>query len=288
LRVAWATDPHLDTVDRPDIETWCGRVSGAGATALLLSGDISEAEGLPRWLSFLESRLPLPIYFVLGNHDYYGSDVATVREAMRRLNGERLHYLSGAGGVLLAPGVSLVGCDGWGDCRLGAIDEFEILTDYLAIGDLAETIDREELLRGAFPRVALREALQRLGDEAAAELRPDLLEAAGTTATVLVLTHVPPFREACWHRGSISGDTWLPGFTCKAVGDLLLSVAESHPDRRLMVLCGHTHGSGYVRMRPNLEVYTGAGGYGALGMGTLEARGTTIRIEAPTFSPRPD
>ena len=43
---------------------------------------------------------------------------------------------------------------------------------------------------------------------------------------VLVLTHVPPFREACWHEGRISGDDYLPYFACKATGDVLLDEAS--------------------------------------------------------------
>ena len=230
MRVAWATDLHLDAADRSDVEVWCDHVSRSGVTALLLGGDISEARDLAQWLRFLNSRLGIPIFFVLGNHDYYGSDIATVRDAMRRLKGDQLCYLPEAGRVQLHPDVALVGHGGWGDCCIGAVDDFQVLTDYLAIRDLGETIDREDLLGEFFKRAALRTALRALGDDAAKTLRPDLLVAARTSATVLVVTHVPPFRESCWHRGTISEETWLPGFTCKAMGDLLISVADSHPD----------------------------------------------------------
>ena len=94
----------------------------------------------------------------------------------------------------------------------------------------------------------------------------------------LVLTHVPPFRESCWHNGSVSEETWLPGFTCKAVGDLLTSVAESHAKINFTVLCGHTHGSGYVRMSPNLDVHTGFGDYGILRYGIVDPVGKKIKV----------
>ena len=58
---------------------------------------------------------------------------------------------------------------------------------------------------------------------------------------IMVLTHVPPFREACWHEGRISDDNWLPHFTCKAVGDVLIEAMAANPDHRMTVLCGHTH-----------------------------------------------
>ena len=66
----------------------------------------------------------------------------------------------------------------------------------------------------------------RLGDDAAATLRPHLVEALEAAPEVLLLTHVPPFREACWHEGRTSDDDWAPGFTCKAVGDLLLGQVD--------------------------------------------------------------
>jgi Icc-related predicted phosphoesterase len=79
---------------------------------------------------------------------------------------------------------------------------------------------------------------------------------------VVMLTHVPPLREACWHEGNISDDEWAPHFTCKAVGDVLLEVMPDYPDHSLMVLCGHTHGRGETHPLPNLRILTGAAQYG--------------------------
>ena len=78
----------------------------------------------------------------------------------------------------------------------------------------------------------------------------------------IVLTHVPPFRESCWHQGRISDDDWLPYFTCRAVGDALLEIMQARPDRDLTVLCGHTHGEGQAEILPNLRVWTGGADYG--------------------------
>lgn len=36
-----------------------------------------------------------------------------------------------------------------------------------------------------------------------------------------------------------------------------------HPDRRLTVLCGHTHSPGVFRPAPNILVRTGGAEYGA-------------------------
>ena len=92
--------------------------------------------------------------------------------------------------------------------------------------------------------------LHALGDEAAAHLRAVLPDALARFKHVVVLTHVPPFREACWHEGKVSDDNWLPFFSCKAVGDALVEAMIAAPDRQMTVLCGHTHGGARVQILP--------------------------------------
>ena len=79
---------------------------------------------------------------------------------------------------------------------------------------------------------------------------------------VIVATHVPPFCEAAWHEGRPSSDDFLPFFACKAVGDVLLEAARSHPKCQILVLCGHTHDGGELQVLENLRVVTGPAEYG--------------------------
>jgi hypothetical protein len=73
---------------------------------------------------------------------------------------------------------------------------------------------------------------------------------------------VPPLRDACWHEGQISNDEWLPHFTCKAMGDVILEIMRATPQRKLTVYCGHTHSSGICQPLPNVTVHTGIAKYG--------------------------
>ena len=107
------------------------------------------------------------------------------------------------------------------------------------------------------------ELLETLANEAAAHFEKVLPEAFGDSRSAVLLTHVPPFQQACWHEGKISADDFLPYFASKDVGDVLKSVMESHPDCHLRVFCGHTHGGGTADILPNLKVYTGGADYGA-------------------------
>jgi Icc protein len=187
-----------------------------GTDTILLGGDIGEAPDVEEHLEYLEARLGLPLYFVLGNHDFYRGGIARIRAAIGTLcaRSPQLVYLTWAGAVGLMPETGLVGHDGWADGRFGDYDRSEdVLNDYLLIEELAdlEKGDRQDWL-------------QALGDEAAAHLRTVLPEALARFRRLIVLTHVPPFREACWHRGRISDDEWLPHFSCKAVGEALRRV----------------------------------------------------------------
>ena len=165
----------------------------------------------------------------------------------------RLVYLTDRDVVELTPAVGLVGHDGWSDGRAGDYWRSEVfLNDYLLIEELAEPLSKEERLQ----------RLNRLGDEAAEHIRRVLPAALERYSEVLVLTHVPPFREACWHEGKISDDDWAPHFTCAAMGEVLRQIAQAYPHRQITVLCGHTHSPGEARIANNLLVLTGRAEYG--------------------------
>jgi len=83
--------------------------------------------------------------------------------------------------------------------------------------------------------------------------------------TASAAPHAPPFREATWHEGQPSDDNHLPFFACTAVGDVVLKAAQAHPDRQIVVLCGHTHGDDKGQVLKNLRVLTGPSEYGKPG-----------------------
>ena len=66
----WLTDVHLNFVEECQRDQFYDSVRSAGCDGVLLTGDIAEAPSIERTLIELEIELDLPIYFVLGNHDY--------------------------------------------------------------------------------------------------------------------------------------------------------------------------------------------------------------------------
>jgi 3',5'-cyclic AMP phosphodiesterase CpdA len=252
-RLAWLTDLHLNFV-RGDVRGLREQLAGVGPDGVIITGDISEAPTLARDLAALERILWMPAWLVLGNHDFYGGSVAAVRADVTALcqRSTWLRYLPVEGVVPLGGGSALVGHDGWADGRLGDYAGSQVvLNDFLLVEDLAGRNAQDRLAR-----------LHALGDEAAAHLREVLPRALDRYRNVVVATHVPPFAEACWHDGRPSDDQHLPHFACAAVGEALRQIAAARPDRRILVLCGHTHGRGVARLLPNLVVKTGGAVYG--------------------------
>jgi predicted phosphohydrolase len=229
-------------------------VRQARVEAVLLGGDIGEAKDVVRFLAAMDDCWQLPLYFVLGNHDFYFGSIAGVRDEIRELARQRprLTYLSEARPISLTPRLALVGHDGWADARLGDYERsLVMMNDYRLIAELAR-FDKQQ----RWPQ------LMALGDEAAAHIRRVLPAALERHEQALLLTHVPPLREACWHEGRISDDQWAPHFTCKAMGDAILEVMRDFPSRQLTVLCGHTHGAGETQPLENVHILTGAATYG--------------------------
>ncbi|MBM3128514.1 MAG: metallophosphoesterase [Chloroflexi bacterium] len=254
-RIAWTTDLHLDFVaDSNQIEKFCQGIVEANPDAVLIGGDIAVAATIEESLLMLAKYLQCSIYFVLGNHDFYRGSIAGVRAKIAQLTKRAapLHWLSNSGVIELTSRTGLLGHDGWADGRLGNRVRSEVLlNDHFLI---QEFIGLAPLRRFA--------KLSELGDEAARYLKRQLLSAVARYPNLILLTHVPPFKEACWFEGQISDDEFLPHFACSAVGDVLVEIMRAHPECRLTVLCGHTHGQGETMILPNLQVKTGGAEYG--------------------------
>jgi predicted phosphohydrolase len=255
MRLAWCTDIHLNFLEDEGVGRFCETILAHEPDAVVITGDISEAPALEGHLLALADALKLPIYFVLGNHDFYRGSIKSVRAAMRSLVAKRpeLSWMPAAGVVPLGKDAALVGHDGWYDGRFGDFARSRVmLNDYLHIDELAYLPKAERLAR-----------IQALADEAATHFTETLPGALDRFAHVVIATHVPPFKEACWHEGRISDDQWLPHFSSRAVGEALLAAMRDRADRKMTVLCGHTHGRGTIEPLPNMIVHTGGAEYGA-------------------------
>lgn len=252
MKIGWLSDIHLNFLKDIEVSAFIDKLVSADVDLWVISGDIGEANCVLDYLNCLTSGLERPVYFVLGNHDYYGSSIKKVTQRVMAATREgKLEGLNTSGPIELDGGIALVGDDGWGDARFGDPLRSQVeLSDFFMIKELSR-----------LSRTKLIARTRALGDECAARLAPKLAEAADGNAKVCIVTHVPPFEGAAWYAGKQSGPEWLPWFSCASTGRVISECAERHPDVDFLVLCGHTHGAGYFEALKNVTVYTAGAKY---------------------------
>ena len=257
MKLAWLTDIHLNFLKEDTREEFYEQLLKADCEAILISGDIAEAPSLVGILEEMTVHIKKKIYFVLGNHDYYRGQINEVREEMIMLTNARrlLYWLPASGTQTLDKNTILVGQDGWADGRLGDYQNSRVsLNDSRMIADLfqAKIIGKFQLL----------DKMQQLADFDAKQLSDDLVQAIKQhPKKIIALTHVPPFKEACLYEGKVSDDNWLPYFSSKATGDVLIKAAKDNPSIEFLVLCGHTHGEAHYQPLANLTIKAGKAEY---------------------------
>lgn len=266
-RLVWVTDPHLNFVHQKGIEAFCRAIARKEPDALVITGDISEAPQLVTHLGFMQIQLdslhPTPIFFVCGNHDYYHGSIYEMRENLRNLFTydeeykknlvPRIAWLGSSGVVPLTDTTALIGHDGWYDGQYANWFQSKIeLWDYTIIAELGP---------GCPTRNDRFAKINELSQAGADYVKENLEVAFKDYQHVFVATHVSPFRENSVYNGQVSDDNWMPHFSSKRMGDVLLEAAKNNPDKNITVLCGHSHGEADNMILPNLRCLTGKARY---------------------------
>lgn len=254
MKIIWVTDIHLNFLNNLRFEKFIERLLQEKPDALLITGDIAEAQDIVSFLNRLAQSLKFNIYFVLGNHDFYNGSMNNVRVEIEDLsqNVPTLNFLDTSGPIKIDNDTALVGHSSWADGRFGDYFNSDVqLSDYVLIEDF-KRLSKDKIF----------DKLNELGDTATHFLKEKLEAAFLEFDNVICLTHVPPFKESCWHLGAISNDDYLPHFSCKAMGEMMLEIMKNRPSAHLTVLCGHTHSPGSVQISDNIKVFTGGAEYG--------------------------
>lgn len=259
-QLLWATDVHLDHVGHASAARSFGdllRRSYPESEGLIVTGDIAEGRTVVETLRELGEGYGGPIYFVLGNHDYYRAHFRTVDADIEALSSrtDGLYWLRKCP-LWLDEETALVGSGGFYDARYGDPESPLQLSDFMLIGEIFEAQDES--------RARMLEVLRERADSLMATLVEQARSILGDPKIryLLVATHVPPFAEAAWHNGRGANGTWAPYFSSKATGDALLGLAAEFPHVHFTTLCGHSHGHGTYAAAHNLTIYTGRARYG--------------------------
>jgi predicted phosphohydrolase len=263
MKLAWCTDIHINflkDVQRDSFYDTLREYDG-----VLISGDIAEAPSLVDTMVTMENIIQKPIYFVLGNHDYYNGSIADVRKKMKdlRRGSQFIRYLPDRWSIF-NDGILIAGLDGWADTRYGDISRSHVcLNDERYIKDLRDHITavhygKDRTLRQWAKREELADADANWFYEQVTDV---LDQKIVPISRVIILTHIPPFPEVSKHRGVQSTNDYLPFYASKATGDVLLKLAEQYPNITFEVFCGHTHGEAMYKAKSNMIVKAGESEY---------------------------
>jgi Icc protein len=250
MKLAWMTDLHLERVDSSAKRAFYEVLKMKEFDVALITGDISESRTLALHLSELaEACGHRRIFFVLGNHDFFGSSFADVNRMMaaccRRYS--NLQHLGQGEIVRLGPNSALVGHRGWADGRAyGGRRTARRFPDQDGIQDLRYC--------STYP--AFRK-MEQLGRESGAYFRRVLPHALTSFRHVFVATHVPPFARAVRFDGRPCEAARLPHFVNASAGGVIKKIGAYFPQTRMTVLCGHTHHAATVTVAENIEVRAG-------------------------------
>jgi len=256
MKLLWLTDTHLDHTDSLSRQAFYEKLRSAVYDAAVITGDISMSRLLATHLGELaKACTPREVYFVLGNHDFYGGcfdEVDRIAAACCKKH-SNLHHLGQGEIVRLGPSSALVGHRGWSDGRAyGGRRTSRRFPDQDGIRDLR--------YRSTYP--AFRK-MERLGRESGGYFRRVLPHALASYRHVLIATHVPPFARAVRFDDQPCDQLQLPHYVNASAGAVIQRVGEHFPKTEITVLCGHTHHGNTVRIADNLEVRVGQARRGA-------------------------
>jgi len=245
--LALLSDLHLDRASKEAKSRLWDMLAGIRYDAALITGDISVAAQLQNHLALISRACwPRPVYFMVGNHDYFGASFAKVDRLVSETCNRHHNLIAvGAGEYIhLTEHTAMVAHRGWYDGQGG-----------LGARTLIDTPDRHLIADFRnLSRCAFFAKLKDLGNESARYFRLILPSALRQYGTVLIATHVPPFWQGICHSGGPCDWNRQPYFANISAGNVIASIARKFPQRRVIVHAGHTHSPVNVRLSGNLEI----------------------------------
>lgn len=139
MKYTWITDPHFDHLECDGFSIMIDLIKADRSNGVILTGDITCSATCILLLKRLHKEIKIPIYFVLGNHDFYGGWIQSVRCTASMLEEQHsdLKYLTTqTSPIELAPSVALIGHDGWYDARCGDYRGSRTFEEAIKVGTL--------------------------------------------------------------------------------------------------------------------------------------------------------
>jgi len=246
-KALWYSDLHLNFLSEKKLTLFIDSIISRNPDLVWLTGDITTGKKLIEHLELLVNRLPFPIYFIIGNHDYWGSSIEQTHENIRELVKKypgRLFWVSDKLSLPFSESTVLIGNEGWYDAMLGWPRHLVFTWDWFHISNFRAL--------GCCKRIT---SFQKVAADFTSKMRESLLSALNTHDHVYAMTHIPPWAEATHDVGTFFGWFWLPYNVSVKMGMMFKEVMEQFPNKKLTVLCGHTHSKKSVQISGNINCH---------------------------------
>lgn len=232
MKLAFGTDWHLDFLNFENSVAFLKKINTLNVDGIILTGDITTGIYLKEHLSIMNRLVDKPIYFIHGNHDFFGSSFWEIRDISFELSREleKIHWLE-CKSIQLTNKTAIFGVDGWYDGGYGDyfFSKFELM-DFDLIKELKFKTKEERL-----------KVFEMFADIGASGVRRELPRLFEKNDLVILATHVPPFTRLAKHNGNPTSNDALPYFCSRIIGEAIIEVKDKYPKKELLVLCGHTH-----------------------------------------------
>lgn len=263
MKLIWITDVSLqvqhDEVKQAFYEEIKVEAENKSVSAILITGNVADAESLHRELDALHAGTGLDVFFVLGNGDFYGSNIRAVKKSLEEkysdLQNGVLYLSDTTFNLALSEDRYLVGVDGWCDGLAGTIVE----TDY-------NSLDNQYILDLVYAQnlggddAFLRKRLElSVIDSKALQAKVDAVIRL-EPKEIIIATSVPPFKESCIFNGERLTDNFLPYYCNQNMGDMIMIKASQNPDILFTVYCGRMTEANMFKKATNVIVHTGNSG----------------------------
>ena len=266
MKLAWATDIHLDHLDLKggfaDTLSFIQCMSEQSPEAILLTGDLSMANFLIAHLELIDQNVKCPVYFVLGNHDFYYGEIESTRAKVKECvnKSKWLRYLTASEPFEFSPNTVIMGHDGWYDFGFGLSNPIRfIMSDWLYIQDFTGTIDKFGRNYYINDNTKIKQISKDLAQSGAAQIEQQIL--ATSHKNKIILTHFPPWEEASLYNGKRSEEQALPVFASKCMGEAIERSSNQNLECNHIVLAGHTHDPYCGKITNNIECRVGKARY---------------------------
>lgn len=242
----WYTDAHFDSVDILNKIKFLFRLRSEKPSGIFLTGDIANGPFTKFYLKILAKTVDCPIYFVLGNHDYWFSSFEETHNSIKRLCKEypNLIWLNNSDIIPLKPKVALIGTDGWYDGNVGNPDYLKYTIDWLLIKELRNQPSANARL-AKFKKIAY---------ESSIDIEHKIQKAIDLGyKTIYILTHYPPWKEATRDSGTFLEEFWLPYNVNYILGKTIENIMHNKKKIYVKILAGHIHVDKWIHVKRNIE-----------------------------------